>query len=83
VAREGSSSVRSERPVVVVSNRLPFTFSRTSKGLERSPSQGGLVSALEPVLRTRGGTWVGWPGIEVRNGEQISVPGEPYRITPR
>ena len=82
VAREGSSSVRSERPVVVVSNRLPFTFSRTSKGLERSPSQGGLVSALEPVLRTRGGTWVGWPGIEVRNGEQIAVPGEPYRITP-
>lgn len=26
------------------------------------PSPGGLVAALGPVLRDRGGVWVGWPG---------------------
>jgi trehalose 6-phosphate synthase/phosphatase len=74
--------VGSEQPVVVVSNRLPFTFTRTPKGLEQRPSPGGLVSALAPVLRKRGGTWVGWPGIEIREGERIPATGEPYRITP-
>lgn len=71
-----------ERPVVVASNRLPFTVTRTSKGLERRPSPGGLVSALEPVLRKRGGTWVGWPGIEIRRDETLSTGGESYRIHP-
>ncbi len=44
-----------------------------------TPSAGGLVSALDPVLRARGGTWIGWPGIEQRPGEEI--PNTlPYRI---
>jgi trehalose 6-phosphate synthase/phosphatase len=71
-----------ERPIVVASNRLPFTFNRTAEGLERMPSAGGLISALAPVLRKRGGTWVGWPGIEVRENEQLSVRGEVYRVAP-
>lgn len=70
------------RPIVVVSNRLPFTFTRTSNGIERTPSAGGLVSALEPVLRKRGGTWVGWPGTDLRADEQVATSGEPYKITP-
>ena len=71
-----------EGPIVVASNRLPFTFARTARGLERKPSPGGLVSGLEPVLRKRGGTWIGWPGIEIREDEQIATTGEPYRICP-
>ncbi len=70
----------SERPVVVASNRLPFTYRHTEAGLERERSPGGLVSALEPVLRKRGGTWVGWPGIALEPDEDPSLPGEPYRI---
>jgi trehalose 6-phosphate synthase len=27
-----------------------------------TPAAGGLVSAVEPVLRERGGIWIGWPG---------------------
>jgi trehalose 6-phosphate synthase/phosphatase len=82
VAKSRDNIVESQRPIVVASNRLPFTFQRTSKGLERRASAGGLVSGLEPVLRKRGGTWVGWPGIEVREGEQLSTRGEAYRISP-
>jgi trehalose 6-phosphate synthase len=52
-------------PLVVVSNRLPVVLSPDGEGdwkLERG--SGGLVTALEPVLRERGGVWVGWPGVE-------------------
>ena len=69
-------------PLTIVSNRLPFTVERVGKGLERHPSAGGLVSALDPVLRARGGTWVGWPGVELRAGETVEKPGDPYAVVP-
>jgi trehalose 6-phosphate synthase/phosphatase len=80
--RPDERSSSSEAPIVVASNRLPFSFHRNSKGLERRRSPGGLVSALEPVLRKRGGTWIGWPGIELREGETLSEVDEPYHIDP-
>ena len=57
-ARSGRRSGR----FIVVSNRLPFSFSRAGGGWRAEPASGGLVTALLPVLRNRGGTWVGWPG---------------------
>jgi trehalose 6-phosphate synthase/phosphatase len=65
---------------VVASNRLPFTLQRTRAGIERNPSPGGLVSALQPVLRARGGTWIGWPGIALEPDEPVDSDDEPYRI---
>jgi trehalose 6-phosphate synthase/phosphatase len=52
-----------QHSLVVVSNRLPFRLVRDGKGqskVVRSP--GGLVSALTPALKGRGGVWVGWAG---------------------
>ncbi|MFG1931511.1 trehalose-6-phosphate synthase [Mycobacterium sp. NPDC048908] len=49
---------------VVVANRLPIDMERLPDGSttwKRSP--GGLVTALEPLLRQRRGAWIGWPGI--------------------
>jgi len=60
-----AAAVRGEQAqrLVVVSNRLPFTFHRDAKGAwQAEPAGGGLVTALLPVLRNRGGTWIGWPG---------------------
>lgn len=49
--------------LVVVSNRLPFAFSRDESGeLSVEPGGGGLVTALKPILRNRGGRWIGWTG---------------------
>ena len=81
----GPSSLQSTKPsreaaVVVVSNRLPFTITRTAGGLDRSASSGGLVSALGPVLRGRGGTWVGWPGIDLNPHEVLPLHDESYEI---
>ena len=44
---------------VVVANRLPVD--RGDDG-EWRRSPGGLVTALEPVMRKADGAWVGWPG---------------------
>lgn len=89
VARRGSGSSRKRprsgddaSPIVIVSNRLPFTYTRTAGGLKRQASPGGLVSALEPVLKRRGGTWIGWPGVELKKGERVSTRGNSYRVAP-
>ena len=49
--------------LVVVANRLPVdrvTEPDGSPGWRRSP--GGLVTAIEPIMRSNNGTWIGWPG---------------------
>jgi trehalose 6-phosphate synthase len=47
----------------VVANRLPVDKVTTSSGkIEWRPSPGGLVTAMEPVMRGREGAWVGWTG---------------------
>ncbi|MGH3336951.1 MAG: alpha,alpha-trehalose-phosphate synthase (UDP-forming), partial [Nocardioides sp.] len=49
--------------LVIVANRLPVdrvVQDDGTAGWRRSP--GGLVSALEPVMRSNNGTWIGWPG---------------------
>jgi len=47
--------------LVVVANRLPVDRDEESPSGWRS-SPGGLVTALEPVMRKADGAWVGWPG---------------------
>ena len=48
---------------VVVSNRLPVDRVIDPDGSARwQRSPGGLVTALEPVMRAADGAWVGWPG---------------------
>jgi len=48
--------------ILIVSNRLPVRIEREEERISIVPGIGGLVTALAPVLRDRGGTWVGWDG---------------------
>lgn len=60
------------RRIVLVSNRLPVVFKKNEQEqLEVRPGSGGLVTALAPLLRNRGGVWIGWPGIEDADEPQI------------
>ncbi|HVN12960.1 MAG TPA: trehalose-6-phosphate synthase [Kineosporiaceae bacterium] len=50
---------------VVVANRLPVDRRDEADGsVAWLPSPGGLVAAMEPVLRRYQGAWVGWTGAE-------------------
>jgi trehalose 6-phosphate synthase/phosphatase len=74
--------------LAVVSNRLPFSAERRHGGLSLTRSPGGLVAALDPVLKRMGGVWVGWPGVpqeEVDAAGGITIPQEAgvcYRAVP-
>lgn len=52
------------RRLILVSNRLPVVFQRNEQSgeLNARPASGGLITALMPVLRNRGGIWIGWTG---------------------
>ncbi|MBN1171356.1 MAG: trehalose-6-phosphate synthase [Micromonosporaceae bacterium] len=63
---------------VVVANRLPVdrvTGPNGSVIWRRSP--GGLVTAMQPVLSSQRGTWVGWLGNATQHG---APPPEPFQL---
>src|SRR5688572_7694565 len=48
--------------LVIVSNRLPILIERNGAEPRLRPGAGGLITALGPIMRRRGGLWIGWPG---------------------
>ena len=48
--------------MVVVSNRLPISISQAGGGWDIAAVSGGLVTALEPLMKANKGIWIGWPG---------------------
>lgn len=72
-----------DRPLIVLSNREPYEHVRSATGIDvRSPA-GGLVSALDPILRRISGTWVAWGSgtgdraTADREGRVMVPPGDP------
>jgi trehalose 6-phosphate synthase len=60
--------------LIVASNRLPVALAQDANGKWRyQPGSGGLVSALLPILRHRGGVWIGWPGTPAFNAGAASA----------
>ena len=76
-------------PFIVLANREPYEHHRASNGtVELRRPTGGLVSALDPVLRETGGVWVAWgSGSADRDnigpGDRVGVPPEQPSYTLR
>lgn len=47
---------------MMVSNRLPIALEKRGDAFHASNGGGGLVTALSPLLKKHGGSWVGWLG---------------------
>ncbi|MFC4242608.1 alpha,alpha-trehalose-phosphate synthase (UDP-forming) [Gryllotalpicola reticulitermitis] len=61
---------------MIVSNRLPVDHVSGEGGTaEWRTSPGGLVAALEPVMRQRDGVWIGWPGLADQEFEPFEADG--------
>jgi trehalose 6-phosphate synthase/phosphatase len=53
--------------LVVVSNRLSIVLKKEeNQEWQLKAASGGLVTALGPVLRDRGGLWIGWLGVSAQ-----------------
>ena len=61
INHDNNSSDQYKR-LVIVSNRLPIVLEKKDDGLTVHPGSGGLVTAMAPVLKNRGGLWIGWTG---------------------
>lgn len=66
---------------VVVANRLPVDRTTDDEGnVSWRTSPGGLVTALEPVMRRNGGAWVGWHGAPDEKVEAFEHDG--FQVVP-
>ncbi|MBD3382714.1 MAG: trehalose-6-phosphate synthase [candidate division Zixibacteria bacterium] len=53
------------RRLLVVSNRLPVSISGEEGEKQVKPGAGGLVTAMNPIMKSSEGVWIGWPGCEL------------------
>lgn len=58
--------------LIIISNRLPFIIEKENDKLSLKSGSGGLATALAPVLRDRGGIWIGWPGAVDADEDEIN-----------
>jgi trehalose 6-phosphate synthase/phosphatase len=58
---------------LVVSNRLPYQIKVDRDRVLLRRGMGGLVTALDPILRNTGGTWIGWTGNYTRVPRRIAL----------
>ena len=74
--RVSSEMTNATFPLVVVSNRLPVSFSVDENGA-RVPtlSPGGLVAAVAPSLQGRDAAWVGWDGTDSGDSKPSKAEG--------
>jgi trehalose 6-phosphate synthase len=56
--KEQVCALLQERLLFVISNREPYTHEKKGKKIECVVPASGLVTALEPVLKACGGTWI-------------------------
>jgi trehalose 6-phosphate synthase len=68
--------------LVVIANRLPVEYVGDFPDGHWQHSPGGLVSALEPALKGRRATWIGWSGhsADPEEADQAPVPTLPDEI---
>src|SRR5919199_956159 len=67
--------------LIAVSNREPYIHLRRAQGIECMKPASGLTTAIDPILRASGGTWVahgsGSADREVTNARnRVAVPPE-------
>jgi len=65
--------------LIVVSNREPFIHERTGQGLRIVRPASGMVTALEPIVRATGGTWIAHGS---GSGDRLAVDASDHVISP-
>lgn len=83
---ESTMNNAADKRLIIVSNRLPISLRKDQGRWLADPSAGGLVTALAPVLRNRGGVWIGWPGVpdldRARSVLDAATRGVGYTLVP-
>lgn len=67
-------------PLVIVTNREPYVDERTGLGIRTIQKAGGVVSALDPLLRELGGDWIAWGS---GSADRLTAPRGIREVPPR
>ena len=72
-SEEPSAGLRAlgDRRLILVSNREPYARRRGADGVRFERTAGGLVTALDPVMRASGGTWIALGSAPAQPGPAI------------
>ncbi|MCL4384758.1 MAG: trehalose-6-phosphate synthase [Cyanobacteria bacterium] len=65
-----------DKRLLIVSNRVPYIINKIEGKIVYKKAVGGLVTALDPLLKRIGGLWIGWSGTEGSNkgiGDRIKI----------
>jgi len=65
--------------LIIVSNRIPYNITRINNEISYKKSVGGLVTAMDPILKKTGGLWIGWSGLSGNSKfieKKISISGD-------
>ena len=68
-----------DKRLIVVSNRVPYSISKIEDKIVYKKTAGGLVTALDPLMKRMGGLWIGWSGVVGSNkeiGDRIKIEGD-------
>ena len=67
-----------ESSLIIVSNREPYIHEKTKKGIRCRKATGGLISALDSIMRSCNGLWIAWGSTiaDFIEGDMIEVPPE-------
>jgi trehalose 6-phosphate synthase len=86
--KEHIRSKLKDRPLFVISNREPYLHRRLGRKVEWMVPAGGVVSALEPVLRASRGSWIAhgsgdadWETVDAKG--RVRVPPDSPQYTLR
>jgi trehalose 6-phosphate synthase len=80
------SRVSEGAKMIVVSNREPYIHERTEEGIRVVRPASGMVTALEPIVRAAGGTWIAYGGgtadrLVVDEKNRIALPPDDPKFT--
>jgi len=64
--------------ILFVSNRLPIVIEQNGGERSTHRASGGLVTALDPLLKHHDGVWIGWPGMADMEAEEMHALLEEY-----
>lgn len=70
------------RLLTIISNRSPYQIKEKFGQLSYEKNTGGLVSVLDEIMRTAGGTWIAW-GEKDNLPQQVGVPPDSPRYSLR
>jgi len=67
------SYLSKDKRLMIISNRLPIVVDTHDDSFNIIPGSGGLITALNPLLKQYGGVWIGWHGTKELTSEQLEI----------